>query len=82
MDKLWMLVLTGVAALGLTGCRGVDLPNWCCPGPFKHQQNVAERFDPHPENDVGPEVIGARPREYQKPVAEPLRARRLPWRRQ
>jgi hypothetical protein len=32
-----------------------------------HQQARAEVFEPYPENDAGPAVVGGRPREYQDP---------------
>ena len=49
------------------------------PGPAEHQQSQAEQFDPYPENEPGPELVGARPMEYDKPLAEVKRARWLPW---
>ena len=42
------------------------------------QQLRAERFDPYPEVDTGPEVVGGRPRDYQVPMSEPARAQQ--WR--
>lgn len=68
-----LLVAVALAAAG--GCRGTRLPNWCYPGPADYQQNAAQRFDPYPENDVGPPVDGGRPMQYETPVAEPSRAR-------
>lgn len=66
----------GVLALVAGGCAGMGRPNWFHPGPAAYQQKRAERFDPYPEPDVAPEVVGARPREFQKPAPEPERARR------
>ena len=43
--------------------------------PAAYQQKKAERFDPYADNDIGPEVVGARPRDYQKPIPETSRAR-------
>jgi hypothetical protein len=74
-------MLLAAATLGAAGCRGMGMPNWCHPGSIAFQQTAAERFDPFPENEIGPELAGARPRDYQRPIAEPLRARRLPWHR-
>ena len=79
MERLCCLLLTTVVAVGVAGCRSVGPPNWLHPGPAVHQQSTAERFDPYPENEPGPEIVGARPREYQKPPPEPSRARWLPW---
>ena len=79
MHKPCSLLLTAVVAVGLAGCSSMSRPNWFHPGPAAHQQGKAERFDPYPENELGPEIIGARPREYQKPPPETSRARWLPW---
>lgn len=56
------------------GC--VDRPNICHPGSADVQQRRAQRFDPFPEPDTGPEMVGARPREFQIPESEVDRARR------
>jgi hypothetical protein len=89
MNKLWFAVLVGVAvAAGSAGCRGLAPPNWFHPGPAEYQQSQAQRFDPYPESDVAPRIVGARPLEYENPRAEvlrvqppldPLRPRWLPW---
>lgn len=44
------------------------------PGSIQHQQYNATLHDPYADNDAGPEVVGARPREYQKPLPEPVRS--------
>ncbi|MCR4412087.1 MAG: membrane or secreted protein [Thermoguttaceae bacterium] len=69
--------LAAIAVLGgiVTGCASLRGPNWLHPGPAAYQQKQAERFDPYPDPDIGPEVVGSRPREYQKPRPEPERAR-------
>ena len=63
MDKLcrWPWIATVTAAL--VGCRGVSPPNWSHPGTAVYQQSQAEQFDPYPENEIGPQIVGARPRE-------------------
>ncbi len=63
------------ALVSLAGCAGLRGPDWCRPGPAAYQQRVAERFDPFAQPDVAPEVVGGRPRELQRPLAEPARAR-------
>jgi hypothetical protein len=45
------------------------------PGPAAYQRAQAIQHDPYVLNDVGPEVVGGRPREYQIPVNEVERAR-------
>jgi hypothetical protein len=80
MDKLGALILTTTMLLaGVAGCRSTGPSDWLHPGPAAYQQSQAERFDPYPENELGPPIVGSRPREYQKPPAEPTRARWLPW---
>ncbi len=79
MGKLSSVFLAAVVAAGLVGCRSVSPPNWFHPGPAAHQQSRAERYDPYPENEPAPQIVGARPREYQKALSEPSRARWMPW---
>jgi hypothetical protein len=59
----------------LSACAGCGLatPNVVHPGSEAYQQARARVFEPYPENEPGPPVVGARPREYQNPVAEPDR---------
>jgi hypothetical protein len=45
------------------------------PGPAAYQRAQAIQHDPYVLNDVGPEVVGGRPREYMIPVNEVDRAR-------
>ena len=78
MPKFGCLILAAALMLGAAGCRGMG-PDWLHPGPAEFQQSRAERFDPYPENETGPQIVGARPREYQKPATEPSRARWIPW---
>lgn len=79
MGKLGWLLLALVVAAGVVGCRSVSPPNWAHPGSTANQQCWAERYDPYPENEPAPQIVGARPREYQKAPAEPSRARWIPW---
>jgi len=79
MGKVGCLLLMGILLLGVAGCRSVSRPNWLHPGPAAFQQSTAERYDPYPENETGPQIVGARPREFQKPPPESARARWIPW---
>ena len=63
-----------VASAG--GCRTM-WPDWFQPGPIDYQRQRAAVHDPYPDNDLGPQVVGGRPREFQKPAAEPVRNRAL-----
>lgn len=74
----WLVVMVFAVAVG--GCAGLERPRLLAPGPAAYQQRRAERFDPYADNEAGPAVVGARPREYDKPFAEPSRARwTIPW---
>jgi hypothetical protein len=70
------LILVGMTLGVLAGCASVATPNWGQPGTADAQRRRAERFDPYPETDVGPGGLGVRPRGFEQPLAEPLRARR------
>jgi len=74
--NIWLaLVLVLVLAIAMGGCKGLKGPSWLHPGPAPDQQKRAERFDPYVDNQIAPEVVGGRPREYANPVPEPERAR-------
>lgn len=83
----WITGLSLILTL-LAGCGWLPRVNWCRPGPAPYQQQEAVRFDPYPENDLGPPVLGGRPQSYENPPAEPVRARQhtgwarwWPWQR-
>jgi hypothetical protein len=71
---LGLALLLGLAG-GLTGCKSDAGPDWLHPGTQQAQQARALRYDPYPEPNIGPNVDGARPRDYDKPLAETQRAR-------
>ena len=75
MGRKAILFTTAAFATLVCGCASTQRPNWCNPGSARQQQIAAEQYDPYPENDVGAPVVGGRPREYQIPPAETLRAR-------
>ena len=54
------------------GCRGYDpLGQWYGPySPTELQQHQVQVVDPYPSPDVGPEVVGGRPRGFQVPRAQ------------
>jgi hypothetical protein len=70
MRKFWTTALVAIF-LGTGGCLAP--PRLLNPGSEKQQQRRAELFEPYPENDVGPPIVGGRPREYASPRAEVLR---------
>lgn len=75
MRNLRPHVLWIALCLAVCGCRSMERPSLCWPGPSAYQQQKAQRFDPYPENDIAPPVVGGRPIDYMEPVAEPSRAR-------
>ena len=47
------------------------------PGSTTYQRYHATIHDPYPDRDLGPEVVGGRPREFDQPLPEPVRNRWL-----
>jgi len=72
-------LLAALLLLGTAGCAGMRGPGPAGPGPAAYQQTLAEQFDPYPENEPGPEIVGSRPREFQKPIPETPRVQWCPW---
>jgi hypothetical protein len=71
-------ILVGLIATSLMGCApemaGLQ-QSFAHPGPAAYQRAQAIRHDPYVLNDVGPEVVGGRPRDYLIPVNEVERER-------
>ncbi len=68
------LIFASLTVAATVGCS-LPRPWFAPPGPVRHQQNNASFHDPYADADLGPEVVGARPRDFQKPNAEPVRSR-------
>ncbi len=71
-------ILIALAAICLSGCAPEMAQlrqNFSHPGTAAYQRSRAIKHDPYVLNDVGPEVVGGRPREYMIPVNEVERAR-------
>jgi hypothetical protein len=77
MKKIWWSAMGMLLAVGLAGCQSDKFgwPNWLRPGNAQQQQMQATRFDPYPENEPGPKMVGVRPQGYENPVPEVDRAR-------
>jgi hypothetical protein len=60
--------LLWLAPLLVCGCANIAAPRILHPGSEEYQQARAERFDPYPLPDVGPEIVGGRPLQYIKPA--------------
>lgn len=68
-----LLCLFTIASLG---CGPYTrMPRLSSPGNTASQQFDAVYHDPYPLTDVGPEIVGGRPRGYQVPVPEVSRGR-------
>lgn len=78
MKKTALMPLAIALTLATVGCAGVYMPNWSSPGTAAHQRAEAERYDPYPENQAAPPVVGARPLQYQRETPEPVKARTFP----
>ncbi|MEZ6120341.1 MAG: hypothetical protein R3C28_27730 [Pirellulaceae bacterium] len=46
----------------------IQRPNWNSPGTIQQQQQRATVFDPFADNFAAPEIVGGRPREFNKPT--------------
>ncbi len=65
------LAMVSVVGVSSTGCSSLAKPHLATAGPVEYQQRQAERFDPFPDNNLGPAIVGGRPREFDAP-REPL----------
>jgi hypothetical protein len=71
-------MIVALMAMSVAGCaqEAASLRHsFAHPGPAAYQRAQAIQHDPYVLNDVGPEVVGGRPREYQIPINEVERAR-------
>ncbi|MFO0923408.1 MAG: membrane or secreted protein [Pirellulales bacterium] len=63
----------------LVGCQNSPWGRWGSrefgQGSIDRQKARAVLTDPYPLNDIGPEVVGARPREFSTPLPEASRNR-------
>lgn len=72
--RLTILVL-GLVGLGLAGCRSDGSSLLAPPGSVAKQRTNAIVHDPYTDNEIGPEVVGGRPKDYQDPLSETDRSR-------
>lgn len=75
--------LIAVMVICVAGCtaeasRYIRFPQLANPGPAPVQRMQAVQHDPYLLNDVGPEVVGARPLGYQQGLTEMERAKLVP----
>jgi len=69
-----LMSLSMLLLLPSLGCSSLATPS-AVSGTTNYQQLRADRFDPYPEPDIGPEMVGVRPRDFEKPKDEVRRAR-------
>ena len=70
------LTCAAMLLASFAGCA--SRPGWGLPwgqGTIDRQKARATVHDPYPLNDIGPEVMGGRPRDFMNPQAEPVRNR-------
>jgi hypothetical protein len=67
----WYAMLAAIT-LSSSGCYSPYMrwPDLYHPGPARYQRAVADKFDPYPSPETGPEVVGGRPLGYQRPLTE------------
>jgi hypothetical protein len=70
---LFLSVIPACAALSACSPT-IRKPQLLHPGPAPYQRANAEVYDPYPIPDLGPDIVGGRPRDFQKPRNEVERA--------
>lgn len=75
MLRRMMLAFVATALLAFAGCANGRFYNPFRPGDVQAQRIRATVHDPYPDQDKGPAVDDARPREYQNQSPEPVRNR-------
>lgn len=66
-------LLVAVASVSGTGCKSSQYAERFGLGTMDQQKAKAADFDPFPLNDIGPPVMGARPRGFLDPTPEAKR---------
>jgi len=72
-------LLLAVMTVAVFGCKGSPPGShrWggsqFGQGSIDRQKTRAVTFDPYPLNDIGPPIVGGRPREYANPLPEAAR---------
>ena len=70
----WKWTMIALLGAGLFGCRS-DGRLFPPAGSVQKQRFNATVFDPYADNETGPEVVGGRPKDYQKPLSESDKSR-------
>lgn len=72
-----LLFCGGCATSGQQTLFGLQWPRWNFPGTLDQQRSSAVLHDPYPDAYAGPTTDGMRPREFQRPLPEPVKNRGL-----
>jgi hypothetical protein len=72
----WKWTTIALLVAGLFGCRS-DGRLFPPAGSAQKQRFNATVFDPYADNEIGPEVVGGRPKDYQEPLSESDKSRLL-----
>jgi hypothetical protein len=76
--RSFALLAVLVTFAGLAGCRaGTSVLG--PPGTMYDQRSRAVLSDPFPNNQLGPAVLGGRPRGFETPLAEPVNVQASPF---
>lgn len=71
--RIGIAAFAGLCLIVGAGCPNLARPNWWDPGTVQQQRLRAVASDPYPERDTGPEMMGVRPREYDRPLPPAVR---------
>ncbi len=74
MKNAWKVAAIPLLLVGLSGCRS-DRSLLQPPGSMEKQRHDATVFDPYADNEIGPEVVGGRPKDFQQPLPDADRSR-------
>jgi hypothetical protein len=71
-----LVSLAAASSIAIAGCHSIRMPNFAQPGTAQQQRADAERWDPYPDPDAGPPVLGGRPIGFTRPLNEAEWSRR------
>ena len=72
-----ILICAALFGVSLTGCS--LRPNFGPPGTIYEQRARAVLNDPFPAVELGPDIVGGRPRGYDTPLAQPTNIQASPY---
>ncbi|HEX5104592.1 MAG TPA: membrane or secreted protein [Pirellulaceae bacterium] len=75
MNARRLIVALAIACVGAGGCASNGQFTLFNPGTVNQQRLRATIHDPYSDQDLAPEVVGGRPRDYLQQLPEPVRNR-------